>query len=1035
MPYEFSNTLTTVEQQTYLNGLREWELAANVKFVPHTNQANWILFCYNTNYLDYVSGGGYSPQIVTVSSLSRAQVCHEMGHSFGFTHENIRLDATNFVLVLTNNISNEPSNIYWFTIDPTSVTNGHYDYESVMHLGWDFDSTNINTATQQPKPPNFPRYQYRMGNFCLSPGDRAALAYLYPPATTLSNVVTNTADAGLGSLRAALYYVTDHPGSTVTFNIPTSDPGYSNGVYNIHLTGMLPPLVSNGMVIDGSTQPGFMSKPLIRIDASQIIPQTFTSDTVLIYSSSNQIRGVSFSGFDWNGMTLEYPDASNNTVSGCWIGVDTTGTNSAGNAFQGILDVNGASHNTFGGTNASARNVISGNSQYGIYVAGTNTTGNVIEGNYIGVDPSGSIQVSNDLSGIFIGGGTTGNMIGATNTAARNIISGNFQYGIWLSDTNTTKNTIQNNYLGTDVTGSNAIANGLSGIFIGYGTYSNTIGGTSTLARNVISGNTAYGIFMANTMGNTVLGNYIGVNVSGESALPNAASGIAVFSGAVSNFIGGARNVISGNEQYGIEMLGVGGVSNNYVFGNYIGTDAAGTNSFNNQQYGIGLVQGASGNIIGSASAGNLLSGNTAYNVLIRDPGSSGNVVLGNLIGTSAAGTTAIWTNGIGVGIFNGAAANVIGGTATGAGNLISGNTGYGIYISDLGTSNNIVLGNLIGTDTTGKNAIPNVNWGIGIWSDASSNVIGGTTGAARNVISGTTGNGYGITLGGANSNVVEGNYIGTDISGKSPIPNGFAGVAMYSGAVGNIIGGISAGAGNIIAFNNSPGVVMYDDATTNDSIRGNSIFSNGYLGINFNNAGVAPNHTGFMAGPNNLQNYPVITNAFGYAGSTIIQGSLNSLNNSAYSIDFYQNTSPDYSGYGQGQSYIGTTSVTTGASGNAFFAYTNNSGNDAGQYISAIATDVSGNSSEFSADVLATNAPAPSAQFTGQFHWSANGFIFNLTFTTNFSYHIQATTNLAANPVPWVNLTNFTATNVSLLFTDRTATSFRARYYRVVSP
>src|ERR1700723_1171094 len=193
VPYQFSNTLTVAEQLTYLNGLREGELAGNGKFVPYTNQSRWILFCYDTNFQDYVAGGSYSPQLVTISSLSRAQVCHEMGHSFGFTHENIRPDATNYVLVLTNNIANEPTNIYWFTIDPTSVTNGNYDYESVMHLGWDFDSTNPGVlATQQPKAPNFPKYQYRMGNFCLSPGDRAALEYLYgPPAVPLSNVVTN----------------------------------------------------------------------------------------------------------------------------------------------------------------------------------------------------------------------------------------------------------------------------------------------------------------------------------------------------------------------------------------------------------------------------------------------------------------------------------------------------------------------------------------------------------------------------------------------------------------------------------------------------------------------------------------------------------------------------------------------------------------------------------------------------------------------------------------------------------------------------
>ncbi len=116
--------------------------------------------------------GGTSPANVPWSG-------GKMGHSFGFTHENIRPDATNFISVLTNQIVNEPANIVWFTIDPTSITNGNSDYESVMHLGWDFDSIQPGAlATQQPKPPFFPRYEFRMGNFTLSPGDRAALAYL-----------------------------------------------------------------------------------------------------------------------------------------------------------------------------------------------------------------------------------------------------------------------------------------------------------------------------------------------------------------------------------------------------------------------------------------------------------------------------------------------------------------------------------------------------------------------------------------------------------------------------------------------------------------------------------------------------------------------------------------------------------------------------------------------------------------------------------------------------------------------------------------
>jgi hypothetical protein len=199
----------------------------------------------------------------------------------------------------------------------------------------------------------------------------------------------------------------------------------------------------------------------------------------------------------------------------------------------------------------------------------------------------------------------------------------------------------------------------------------------------------------------------------------------------------------------------------------------------------------------------------------------------------------------------------------------------------------------------------------------------------------------------------------------------------------------------------------------------------------------VTTNHTGFLAGPNNLQNFPVITNAFGYGTGTVVSGTLNSATNGSFLIDVYRNFQPDLNigGYGEGQFYAGTVSVTTDGSGNASFSLTNTVANYSGQYFTATATDASGNTSEFSLAVLATNAPVASAQFGTAMSWQASGFVFNLTFTTNFGYHIQATTNLAGSPVPWVNLTNFTATTSSLTFTDRTAASFRTRFYRVTSP
>jgi hypothetical protein len=1108
VPYEFTNALSPAQTNTYFNGLREWQLAANVQFVPHTNQAHWVLFTYNTNWIDNVSSST-NPQVVTISSLSRAQVCHEMGHSFGFTHENIRPDQTNYLTVLSNNVAS--GYLSFFQIDPGSVTNGPYDFESVMHLGWDFGSTNPGiAATQQPKPPFFPRYQFRMGNYCLSPGDRAALKFLYGQPVPLTNVVTTTADFGSNSLRAALYYATDHPGSPVKFNIPTSDPGYSNGVFNIHLTGMLPLLVSNGMVIDGSTQPGFTNKPLIVLDGSQILPETFTSDTgLLIYSASNQVKNICFTGFNWNGITLLYPDATNNTISGCWIGIDSTGTNAAPNAFQGILIAAGASGNIIGGTNASTRNVISGNSQYGVFITDSNTTGNVVLGNYIGTDASGLNAVHNGLSGVFIGNGSSGNTVGGTNVAARNVISGNLEYGIFITDSNTTGNVVLNNYIGTDTSGSSAVHNGLSGVFIGNGTSVNIVGGTNTLARNVLSGNSQYGVIItSNTTGNVVLGNYIGTGAGGSLMVSNVFGGVFLAAGASHNLIGGtnagAGNVISGNLGNGILMRG-SQVVNNTVQGNFIGTDATGMNALPNTIAGVTIDTGSSSNLIGGIVAGarNVISGNNLnsdYGVIVANPGTSGNVVEGNYIGPGSDGLTAV-PNYFGMVCSDGATNNTFGGTVTGARNVISGNIAEGLRLTDPGTMANVVQGNFIGTDVSGSNAVPNGFAGMTIFNGATFNTIGGTVLAARNVISGnyigvaignagTSGNmvqgnlvgigvngrtavpntyvgivvssgatdnliggttpgaanfvsanlQYGVSLSdaGTSGNTVEGNSIGTDVTGTNGLGNGTgsfygANVELQSGATGNFIGGISPGASNVIVFSSVKGVLLFGSDTTNDAIRGNSIYGNTNLGIDLGNVGVTVNHTGFLAGPNDLQNYPVITNAYGSGITTVIAGTLNSMANQTFFIDIYRNPAMDPGGYGQGQSYFGTVSVTTDGSGNANFVLTNTTANYTGQSFSATATSAGGDTSEFGADVIATNTP--SAQFTGSFQWLTNSFAFSLSFQTNFSYRIQATTNLGANPVPWVDLTNFTPVISSLTFTDRMVTNFRVRFYRVVSP
>jgi titin len=766
---------------------------------------------------------------------------------------------------------------------------------------------------------------------------------------------------------------------------------------------------------------------------------------MLIYSSSNQIKNISFTGFDWNGLTLIYADATNNTISGCWLGVDSTGTNAAPNAYQGILIASGASGNIVGGTSALGRNVLSGNSQYGIFITDSNTTGNTVLGNYIGTGTGGSNALANGLSGIFIGNGASGNIVGGTSAPARNVLSGNSQYGVIITS-NTTGNVVFGNFIGTDAGGSLMVSNAFGGVFLADGASLNIIGGTNAGGGNVISGNPGNGILIrgSNVVNNTVQGNFIGTDATGMNPLPNTVAGVTIDTGSSSNLIGGtvagARNVISGNilnYDYGVIIAGLG-TSGNVVEGNYIGLGVNGLTAVPNY-FGMVCSAGATNNTFGGTVAGarNVISGNSSEGLRLTDAGTTANVIQGNFIGTDLTGQNAVPNGFAGLTIYSGATSNLVGGTSASARNIISGNDTYGVVVANAGTSGNLIEGNYIGPGSNGVSAVPNSS-GILFSAGATNNTLGGTNAAAANLISGNGSYGVFLSDPGTSGNFVLGNLIGTDVTGTNALGNGTASyyganVELQSAASGNFIGGVTPGARNIIAFSSVKGVLLFGASTTNDAIRGNFIFGNTNLGIDLGNVGITLNHTGFLAGPNDLQNYPVITNAFSYATSTIVSGTLNSLTNQTYFIDFYRNYAPDPSGNFEGQFYVGTVSVTTDGSGDATFAYTNTSGNYAGQYFTTTATSPGGDTSEFGLAVLAANAPVP-PQFIGLFSLTGTGFNAQISLTIGQSYHVQATTNLA-NPGSWVNLTNFTATSTLFPFTDSSTTNYRARFYRVVSP
>lgn len=480
-------------------------------------------------------------------------------------------------------------------------------------------------------------------------------------------------------------------------------------------------------------------------------------------------------------------------------------------------------------------------------------------------------------------------------------------------------------------------------------------GGSSRVRGLVINRFSAHGIELDTTGGNVIEGNFIGTDVNGGADLGNSIDGLRI-NGAPGNMIGGtilgAGNLLSGNNSKGIEILG-SSATGNVVQGNLIGTDVTGTAKVPNG--GGVIVNGAPGNTIGGVTDGarNVISGNLS-GVQLLGSVATDNVVQGNLIGTDITGTRALGNSLFGVGISQ-APNNTIGGTTDGAQNVVSGN-GNGIQIGGAGATGNVVEGNLVGIDITGTLALGNVS-GVSI-NAAPGNRIGGTAPGAGNVISGNTVRGVALFTVRATRNLIQGNFIGTDVTGTGPLGNGLHGVVIDDG-FDNEIGGTAAGAGNVIAFNSGGGIVL--SSGSRDASLANSIFSNGGLGIDLFGNGVTPDDPGDAdSGPNEQQNYPLLTSATSDGAGTTIEGTLNSSPNQTFRLEFFLNQSCDPAGFGEGETFVGFTAVSTDAWGNASFTASFPTTDPGLRFVTATATDPNHNTSEFSRCVEATRANQP---------------------------------------------------------------------------
>ncbi|HEY0074570.1 MAG TPA: Calx-beta domain-containing protein, partial [Abditibacteriaceae bacterium] len=434
---------------------------------------------------------------------------------------------------------------------------------------WDFgDTTFASTANPTKSWTTGGNYTVRCTVSDRKGGTASATASITVVATY---IVTNTNDSGAGSLRAAIDFANANTGTNIVFNIPTSSSGYQNGVFSIKPLSALPSLNSTGIIMDGATQTAFTgntntSGPEVMIDGTSAGTGVSGAGIsgLVVYNSNCAIKNLVISGFSASGMQMAGSSANNNTVQGCYIGTNASGTAALPNTSWGIVLYAGAHHNTFGGTGAGQGNVISGNRSQGIEFQQANTSNNVVQGNFIGTNAAGTGAVANN-NGVFLRAGAQNNTIGGS-AAARNVISGNNYAGVYLNGGGTTAtsgNIVQSNYIGVDVNGANAIPNH-HGIMI-YG------GGTNNVTNNTIGG----------------VGN-------GNLIASNGGDGISVVTGCVGNPI--RANAIYGNNGLGINL-----VDPNTGYGvnaNDAGDADTGANNWQN----FPVITGASGSSSGTVN-------------------------------------------------------------------------------------------------------------------------------------------------------------------------------------------------------------------------------------------------------------------------------------------------------------------------------------------------------------------------------------------------------------------------------------------------
>jgi len=236
-----------------------------------------------------------------------------------------------------------------------------------------------------------------------------------------------------------------------------------------------------------------------------------------VTSSSSGIKGLAVNRFPGNGIELT-GGGDHNVVTSNYVGVGLDGVTARGNG-NGVAS--SSSLNTIGGTAASLRNVISGNTQYGIELTGGGA--NTVEGNFVGTDASGNVAVPN-FRGVAVA--SAENTIGSS-SGVPNVVSGNSDAGMFVTGSD---NDVRSNYIGTDADATTAVPNGFGGVYILGGA---TSASSNTMTANVISGNAGFGAFISSSVPNSAANNVfdvnlIGTDATGQKPIPNTGPGIAI---------------------------------------------------------------------------------------------------------------------------------------------------------------------------------------------------------------------------------------------------------------------------------------------------------------------------------------------------------------------------------------------------------------------------------------------------------------------------------------------------------------------------